>query len=141
MTYFYTNVERIGNFIYYRGYEGKKQFFKRYRYKPTIYLPSKNEETEYHSLQNLPIEPVQFDSMKEANDFIKRYKYVENFDYYGMDNWIYGFIADEFPGVIKYDENLIRVAYIDMEVASDEGFPKPETAAKEIDAISLIVNR
>ena len=68
---FYTNVERYGNTILWRGYENGKPFMRREQHRPTLYLP--NKEGNYRSLlENRPISKRQFESMSEAKEFIER---------------------------------------------------------------------
>jgi DNA polymerase elongation subunit (family B) len=56
-----------------------------------------------------------------------------------MENWIFSFIEENYPGHMKYDANLLRIGYIDIEVRSDTGFPVPDKAEKQITAITVFV--
>ena len=66
--------------------------------------------------------------MREATEFSKRYQHVDNFKVYGQNNFISQFIAEKFPRDIKFDRELPVITTIDIEVASDEGFPEPDKA-------------
>jgi DNA polymerase elongation subunit (family B) len=137
MTTFYTNVETFGSTILYRGIHDGKQFFNKVEYKPTLYVQGPQREDSKLSLEGDCINPIHFSSIKEARDFIDRYEDVDNFKYYGMENWPFAFIADEYKGDIDYDADKIRILLLDIETRADGGFPDPILAAKEITAITL----
>jgi len=78
-------------------------------------------------------------TMSECRDFIEQYKGVEGFDIYGNTNYVVQYISDNYKNM-DYDLTKIRVANIDIEVFSADGFPKPEDAAKSITAICVYDN-
>lgn len=137
MTFFYTSVDRDKNNILFRGYKNGKAIKHKITYKPTLYIESK-ENTATKSLYGKPVSPVKFDSMYEASDFCKKYKDVENFRIYGQQDYIYQFISDVYENTsIKFDMDCVNITTFDIEVGSDDGFPKPEEAAHPITTISL----
>ena len=133
---FYTNVNRFGNSILLRGYVDGSRIKRKIKFKPTLFVRAK-EETQYKTLDNIFVAPVKFDTMKEAREFMDKYEDVANFDVYGNTNYIAQFIQEEYPGVIKFDRNHVRIHNIDIEVASDDGFPEPDQAAHPIIAITI----
>lgn len=136
MSKFYTNVHRHRNDILLRGYDENGYAVKeRVKYKPYLFLPDK--EGHYRTLDGKRVEKKTFGSMKEAREFVGEFKDISNFEYYGMSQWLYPFIFDNYRGEIKYDVTKIKVANIDIEVASDDGFPDIQDALKEITAICL----
>lgn len=141
MTYFYTSVLRRGNNILMRGYEDGRRIKKKIKFKPTLYVKAKQGSTsEYHALDGTQVDPMAFDDMASAKQFIDMYSDVQNFTIYGHTNYIMQYIADEFPGVIKFDRSKVRVHTFDCEVFSGDsggGFPKPEEAKHPVTAISL----
>jgi len=122
---FYTSVERYGNSILYRGYDGAERIKKRIPFKPTLFV---NGQSEWRTLEGKPVAPMTFDSMRDATDFTKQYQHVPTVNVYGMNNFVSQFIAETFPSDIKFDQNQIVITTIDIEVASDEGFPEPDKA-------------
>jgi hypothetical protein len=78
MSKYYTNVACIGNNILYRGVKEGRRVKLKVAYTPTLFLPSK-KETAYTSLEGDFLEPMKFESVREARDFIKRYDEVTNF--------------------------------------------------------------
>ena len=133
---FYTSVARYGNNLLYRGYNDYgKRIEKRVWFKPTLWLGT-NKETEFKALDKTPVRPITFESMRDAKEFIHRYKDVDGHKIYGMQNYIFQYLNERFPGEIKFNSNMVNVNTIDIEVDSDDGFPEPEQAAKPIVSIA-----
>jgi DNA polymerase elongation subunit (family B) len=80
---------------------------------------------------------MEFDSVYEARDFMKKYEDVSGFEIFGLNKFEYTFINDYYTGEVNYDPNKINVGYIDIEVDSSGGFPDIKTADKEITAITI----
>jgi DNA polymerase elongation subunit (family B) len=139
MTKFYTSVLRMGSNILYRGYDNGKQVKLRIPFKPKLYVTG-DSPSEWKTLEGTSVVEVQFDSMPEATEFNKKYADVSNFKVYGNTNYTAQFIAENFPNKIKYDRDLVRVLNIDIEVASDQGFPEPAEAAHPIISIAIRKN-
>ena len=139
---FYTNVQTIGNSILFRGVsENGKRFKDRIEYHPTLYIPTK-EETKFRTLEGNPVGEIQPGTMKECREFITKYKEVGNFDIYGNDKFEFSFIAEHFPEEhIDYDMSQIKIAYIDIEVGSENGFPSVENATEVVTAITLKIGK
>jgi DNA polymerase elongation subunit (family B) len=78
-----------------------------------------------------------FDTIREARDFVKRYEDVSNFQIFGNTRYEYAFIADNFRGNIDWDISDLSIAFIDIEVGSDNGFPDPYKATEPITAIGI----
>jgi DNA polymerase elongation subunit (family B) len=78
-----------------------------------------------------------FDSMSEATDFAKRYENVDSLEAHGNTNFAAQYIQKNYPKDIQYDSSVIKIANIDIEVASDDGFPEPERADAEVQSICL----
>ena len=72
MTNYYTNVAAVGNNILYRGIKDGRRVKLKLAYTPTLFLQS-NKNTKYKSLIGEALEPMKFESMREARDFIKKY--------------------------------------------------------------------
>ena len=133
---FYTSVHRYGNKMLFRGYDSNgNRIHKKVPFKPTFYLPTK-KPSEWKSLDGASVEPMKIESMSEAQDFVKRYEDVDNFKVHGNNNFVAQFLAEAYPGNIKYKLRDICVGNIDIEVASDDGFPHPEQADHPIISIA-----
>ena len=144
---FYTCIDRKMNNLLYRGYddEGKK-IYNTYRFRPVVYLESKDKNAKWKSLDGIPLEPMRFESMSECREFSKSYEGVDGFKIYGNERHIPAFIQAEFPDTIHYDKRLIDVCYLDLECPSgidgaEGGFPEPEQASHPIVTITLKSSR
>lgn len=135
MKTFYTNVSRVGNSILYRGIEDGERVQRKFKFKPTHYIFDRKRTSNYTSLYGDPVAPIEFADMKEATNFRKRYKDVENFTVYGMENYVFQFLSEAHPKEIQFDKNLINITTLDIECQSDDGFPEPEAAAHTVTAI------
>jgi DNA polymerase elongation subunit (family B) len=134
---FYTNVTEHHGKILAIGYEDGKRFQEKLPYKPYIFIPSKTGNTRYHTLDKRPVDKWDFESISEARKFIKRYEGVANWEMFGLTNWAYLYIFDNYKGEIDYDPRHVRVINIDIEVAADDGFPDIELAQKPVTAITI----
>ena len=112
---FYTNVARYSNYILYRGYDdlGKK-VFKKEKFKPKFFVPSKTE-TGWRGLDGNHIGEVDFDSMREARDWLEQYQHVTGFQVYGTNNYLHQYVTRKFPKDIRFDRDKINVTTIDIE--------------------------
>lgn len=139
---FYTNVAQYGNSILYVGYDDAgRKIRNKIKYKPTLYVPSKKGSSDYFTLDREPVDKVSFDSIKDARDFVDKYRDIANFSIYGMSNWKYAYISDKFEKEVKFNANLIRVVNIDIEVKLPEGFDSfVENASEPITALTMRMN-
>ena len=133
---FYTNVSRYGNMLLYRGIENGKRVQKKIKYKPTLFVGT-NKATKWKSLDGVPVAPVQFESMRDAKNWIQENQHVAGRYIFGNTRYQSCLINDLFPGHIQFDRNLINVTTIDIEVQSDDGFPEPGEALKQVTAITI----
>ena len=137
---FYTSIDRFGSTLLYRGYSGGQRVKKRIPFKPTLFVNAK-KGSGWTTLDGKSVEPIEFETMREATDFCKRYQYVDNFKVYGQNNFIMQFVAQKFPNDIKFERDLPVITTIDIEVASDEGFPEPEKADYPVISICTKSNK
>lgn len=128
---FYTSVCRHMNTLYARGYEDDVPFIRKERFNPTLYRVTK-EDYGWRSLDGKKVEPVVFDSMSKATAAIKEYDGIVGSKMYGQNNYIFQYITEKWPKDIQYDASLIKTAYLDIEVDSENGFPYPEQAEQKV---------
>jgi hypothetical protein len=134
---FYTNVQMVGDHFLIRGYENGKHFMTREVFNPTLFIPS-NKKTKYKTLNGEYVEAIQPGSVRECRDFIKKYEGVENFKIHGNTYYIYQYISEKYvEEEIKFDTKKIKISTIDIEVASENGFPDVESAAEEVLLITI----
>jgi len=134
---FYTNVQMVGDNFLVRGVENGRHFATREKFYPTLFVSSK-KKTKYKTLEGEYVESVEPGSVRDCREFIKKYDGVENFKIYGNDRYIYQYISEKYPEEeIKFDTSQIKITTIDIEVASENGFPDVESAAEEVLLITL----
>ncbi|OUW42811.1 hypothetical protein CBD41_08420 [bacterium TMED181] len=126
--------------LLYRGYENGRPVKRKIKYEPTLYVTTP-KESNYISLDGKAVAPVKMPDMREAKAWIQTNQHVAGRQIYGNIRHIPAFIQDEFPGDIQFDRNNINVTSIDIEVASDQGFPEPDQAIHEITAITIKNNK
>jgi DNA polymerase elongation subunit (family B) len=134
---FYTNVQMIGNQFLVRGYENGKHVMFKEEYSPTLFVPSK-KESKYKTLEGDNVEPIQPGLVRDCREFYKKYDGVDGFKIYGNDRYVSQYISDKYPeDEIKFDILKIKLVTLDIEVASENGFPDTESASEEILAITI----
>ena len=137
---FYTNVSRHRNDIIYRGYDNNgNRVHDKVRFEPTLFrLANQNEKTEWTSLNGDPVVPKKFESMSKAREFLQKFSGNSNTEVHGMDNYVYQFITEKFPGTIPFEPKQVRVMSFDIEVIGkeDEGFPEPKDAEQPVVSIA-----
>jgi DNA polymerase elongation subunit (family B) len=127
----------IGNQFLVRGYENGKHVMFKEEYFPTLFVKS-NKPTKYKTLEGEFVEAVNPGTVRDCRDFYKKYDSVDNFKIYGNDRYIYQYISDKYPDdEIKFDISKIKLATLDIEVASENGFPDPKNCDEEILLITI----
>ena len=144
---YYTSVIALGNQIFLRWIEDGKRHMKRVEYSPKIYVRAKGKGCGMKSLHGHDLEVLPMDSMRDARDYVKRYKDIDGYKMYGTLEFDAAFIAEYFPQKIEFDMSHIRVADIDIEVftgsINDDGsiqegpFPDPKYALYPVNAITF----
>lgn len=137
MSYFYTNAQVYGNKILLRGYKDGSQFKRKVDYNPKLYVTGKRGETEWKTLNGQPIFEVEPGTIKECKEFVSMYEDVEGFTVLGNTNWVYQFLSDTWHNTVKFDKDLIRIFSIDIETATEDGFPNIRQANEEILLITI----
>ncbi len=134
---FYTNVQLIGNQFLVRGVENGKRYEHRDEFFPTLFVKSKGK-AKYKTLSGESVEPIHPGTVRDCREFYKKYEDVEGFEIYGHDRYIYQYISEKYPeDEVKFDISSIKLVTLDIEVASEQGFPDVESCSEEILAITI----
>jgi len=133
---FYTNVLQWGNQLFVRAViNGERQNFK-IKYRPTLYSPVPGKKTGYKTLDGVSVLPTEFDSIKEAKEWVDSHKSQPEL-VYGNTQFSYNYIADTYKGRIDWDLDNILMVTIDIEVQCENGFPSPSEAKEEMLSITI----
>ena len=134
---FYTNILRYKNNILHRGYYDNGERFSRKEYfQPKLYVSSKIK-TEWTGLDGQSVGPVNFESMFEANQWLKQNADVSGRNIYGNKKFTQQFVTERYPRDIEFRRDFINVGTIDIETDYDSGFPHPNQADQQILAITF----
>jgi len=137
----YTYCQQRGNYLLYRGIDNGRQVLEKIEFKPTLYVSSKKPNPEWKSLyEGSPLDAVNFDSIKDAKNFIETYKDVHGMEIHGFQKFQYQFINETFPEDIEYNLSDLVILTLDLEVVDPEierGFPDIRTADTPIVTVSL----
>jgi len=133
---FYTNVLRYKNYILHRGYQNNGERFMRKEYfQPTLFVSSKKKEG-WTGFDGQDVAPIEFESMFEANQWLKQNIGVSGRNIYGNKKFAQQFVTQKYPRDIEFKRELINVGTIDIETDYDTGFPHPNEASQRILAIT-----
>lgn len=144
MSRFYTNVTLYKRDMLVIGYEDGQRFQRTVEYKPYLFESNpvwaqRGVPTEFRTLKNEPVYKREFDDVYASREYLKQYKDVDGKQIYGLNNFVYTYINDEYNGNIDYDPGLMSIVSLDIETDSEGGFPNMETADKAV--ISLTVRK
>lgn len=137
MAIYYTNVAVDRGKIKIRGWRNGRRFQDTVNYRPYLFLPSKKPDStsKYRTLDDKVVEKIDFESISEARNFVKKYNDIGNFNIFGSTMWQYVYLYDKFKNC-QYDPTEISVVNFDIEVYAPE-FPDPYKAKWPINAITL----
>ena len=134
---FYTNIQMIGNQFLVRGYDNGDHVMFKEEYSPTLFIKS-NVPSKYKTLEGEYVEAINPGTVRECREFYKRYEDIENFKVFGNERYVYQYISDKYPeDEIKFDITKIKLVTLDIEVASENGFPDPRSCDQEILLITI----
>lgn len=120
-----------------RGYDeyGNRVAYK-VKFQPVLYVPTK-KKTGIYSIDGTELEEHQFDSISHAKEFFDQYQGIDNFSIYGNQSYLAQYLLSIHPDDIEFNKEKVNITTIDIEVDSSDGFPHPEQAAYEVNAITL----
>lgn len=140
---FYTYFKKYGNKIFHRGYdENGLKFTEEVRFKPSFFIKSNNKNSTWKSIRDVPMQKLDFDDIKSAEEFFKKYEDVAGFEVQGNRNYGIQFSHSEYSNLINYNRHLIKIGYIDIETHSDiiKGFPEVNRAEHEIVTCTFVTS-
>ena len=112
------------------------RFSEKVKYSPCLFVPT-NKASDWKTVGGDNVEKIEFEDIRSAKQFIEKYKDVSNYQIFGNSNFEYVYLQELFPDDIEYSYDSLRIANIDIEVGSEEGFPVVENANEPITAITM----
>ena len=109
---FYTHVAQWGNQLLVRGYKDCVRSNYKVKYEPTLYVPVK-KETGFTTLDGKNVNPMKFLTIKEAKEFVELYSSQPHL-VFGMTQFPYTYIAEQYPKQIQFDSEKMRIVTIDI---------------------------
>lgn len=134
---FYTHVWPFGDKMCVRGYDSGRPFLSKVDFYPTLYVPSKKDDSQWRTLEGQVVDEVKPGGVKDTREFVKRYEDVRGFDIYGNTNYACQYLSDTYESDIRWDMEHIKVATIDIETKTEYGFPDIKAANEEILLITI----
>lgn len=129
---FYLSIERIGQNLCERYIDDDGiEHARKVPYEPTLFTHCSNE-TGYKDIYGRNCQPKQFDTMRDASQYIKDTKSMH--EVMGMDDFIVSYISDTYGYDRQYNAKQIRIANIDIETPS-VAFPDANKAEVPITSI------
>ena len=135
---FYTSIQQYNNVILERYIEDGVHKQREVPYQPTLFVPTV-KQSPFKTITGEVVEPRGFNSIKEARDFIQARDKVSNEPVYGMQQFAYAYINEEYQKR-DFDFNQLNILNFDIETRSDEGFPNIQTANMDILSIAVRCN-
>tara|TARA_X000001036_G_scaffold108126_1_gene101295 strand:- start:4405 stop:6813 length:2409 start_codon:yes stop_codon:yes gene_type:complete len=108
----------------------RKEYFQ-----PTLFVSSKKKEG-WTGFDGQDVAPIEFESMFEANQWLKQNIGVSGRSIYGNKKFAQQFVTQKYPRDIEFKREFINVGTIDIETDYDTGFPHPNEASQRILAIT-----
>ena len=133
---FYTTAQQWGDKILVRGYQNGKPYMRKVDFYPTLFVTSKTP-SKWRTLDGTYVDEMKPGTIKETKEFVKKYEDVAGFNVYGQTNYSYQYISDTYEKDINWDIEQIKVFTIDIETATESGFPDIRSASEEILLITV----
>ena len=133
---FYTNVAPYGDKMFVRGYQNGRPYQRKIDFYPTLFVTSKSP-SKYTTLEGQQVDEIKPGTIKETREFVKKYEDVAGFNVYGNTNYAYQYISDTYEDDVNWDIEQIKIFTIDIETATESGFPDIRSANEEILLITV----
>lgn len=141
---FYTYFKKYGNKVFHKGYdEYGRRFVEEINFKPSFFIKSNEKDSVWKSIYGQPMSKMDFDDIKSAETFFKKYEDVSGFDVHGNRNYSIQFSHNQYPNKVEYDRQFINIGLIDIETHSDtiKGFPDVNKAEHEIVTCTFVTSK
>lgn len=134
----YISVDKWGNSVLHRwiNEHGREVRDTIRVFRPDLFVPAEHGEFSDMNDDSIRLAKVECGDFAEAKEYIDACA-RRGIQVYGQNNWAHNAISKLYQGEeIKSSFENLRISVYDLEVMSDDGFPSPKTANKEIVSIS-----
>ena len=135
---FYTACALKGNKVLVRGYRNGERFTDSTAFKPSMYIRS-DKDSKHLTLNGVKVRRMVFDSLYDCREFIDQYRELEDCPIYGNTDFITQYLMETYPSEVEYDLSQIKIAYIDLECETENGFPDLERPNERINLVTIRV--
>ncbi|AKE44858.1 DNA polymerase [Sinorhizobium phage phiM9] len=112
----------------------KKSEWVAHNFAPKLFVAT-DKDSKYRSTDDRPLKLLEFDSIRNARDFVKELGDAAR-DLYGYRKYDVQYIAG--AGYVDADPSMFSIVYHDIETEVHDGFPDPAIAKEPINMITLI---
>jgi DNA polymerase elongation subunit (family B) len=133
---FYTACTIKGNKILVRGYDKGVRFTETVSFKPSLFVKS-DKPSSHKTLRNVNVRRVKFDTLYECREFLDQYRDLEDTPIYGNTDFVTQYLMETYPSEVEYDLSKIKIAYIDLECETENGFPDLERPNERINLATI----
>ena len=132
---FYKNVIEHKGKLLIRGVLNGKDYKDKIDFGPTLYALTQ-EHSQYKTLQGQFLKPIEFTNINAARRF-RRDVATQNSPIFGLERYHYQYIGTEYPEVIEWDKDHIKIFTLDIETTCEGGFPDVENPIEELLCITV----
>lgn len=133
---FYTACALKGNKVLVRGYRSGERFTDSVAFKPSMYIRSE-KDSKYRTLNGVKVKRMVFDTLYDCREFLDQYRQLEDCPIYGNTDFITQYLMETYPSEVEYDLSQIKVAYLDLECESENGFPDLDSPNERVNLMSI----
>lgn len=136
---FYTACTIKGNKVLVRGYDNGRRFSEAKVFKPSMYIRT-DKDSKYRTLSGVKVQRMIFDTLYDCREFIEQYRGLEDCPLHGNTDFITQYIMETYPSEVEYDLSQIKVAYLDLECESENGFPDLDSPNERVNLMSIRIS-
>ena len=92
--------------------------------------------TNWKTLDDKNVTPMEFGSIKECSEWLKSYEDQPHL-IYGNTQHAYTYISTQYPNRVNWDMDKILMITIDIEVQCENGFQDPQKAIEPLLSITI----
>ena len=133
---FYTACALKGNKVLVRGYRNGERFTDSVAFKPSMYIRSE-KDSKYRTLNGVKVKRMVFDTLYDCREFLDQYRQLEDCPIYGNTDFVTQYLMETYPTEVEYDLSQIKVAYLDLECESENGFPDLDAPNERVNLMSI----